>query len=42
MCKVLLKKISKSDYSKKNEMIIRCNMFSVITGYNALYSNHSK
>ena len=42
MCKVLLKKISKLDYYKKNEMIARCNMFTVITGYNALYSNNSK
>lgn len=42
MCKVLLKKISKLDYYKKNEMIARCNIFSVITGYNALYSNNSK
>ena len=42
MCKVLLKKISKLDCSKKKEMIIRSDMFSEITRYNALYSNNSK
>ncbi len=42
MYKVLLKKISKLDYYKKNEMIARCNMFTVITGYNVLYSNNCK